>query len=112
MRGDADYCRCRVAEPLSERRPARVRQAPGAVVPVAWRVRLGWLSSSAAHKSLAKLFRQGFISPQAIAAQLLAVSALIAIVKIDRPTTMQPGRDDGERLTAGEEARHQHDGTG
>ena len=49
-------------------------------------------AAGAAHKSLAKLFRQGFTSPQAIATQLLAVAALIAIVRIDWPTTIDKVR--------------------
>ena len=49
-------------------------------------------AASAAHKSLAKLFRQGFTSPQAIATQVIAVVALIAIVKIDWPTTIDKVR--------------------
>lgn len=64
-------------------------------------------AAGAAHKSPAMLFRQGFTSPQAIATQLLTVAALIAIVKIDWPTTIdkvrawwaaRPGRP-GEMLS-------------
>lgn len=45
-------------------------------------------AASAAHHSVAKLFRQGFTSPQAIATQLIAVALLIVIVKVDWPSTI------------------------
>jgi membrane protein YqaA with SNARE-associated domain len=49
-------------------------------------------TASAAHKSIEKLFDQGFTSPQAIATQVIAVVVLIAIVKIDWPTTIDKVR--------------------
>ena len=49
-------------------------------------------SAGAAHKSLAKLFRQGLTSPAAIATQVIAVVVLIAIIKIDWPTTIDKVR--------------------
>jgi hypothetical protein len=45
-------------------------------------------AASAAHKSVAKLFRQGFTSPQAIATQLIAVALLVAMVTVDWPSTI------------------------
>jgi hypothetical protein len=45
-------------------------------------------AASAAHKSVAKLFRQGFTSPQAIAVQLIAIVLLVAIVRVDWPSTV------------------------
>jgi hypothetical protein len=45
-------------------------------------------AASAAHNSVAKLFRQGFTSPQAIAVQLIAVALLVVIVKVDWPSAI------------------------
>jgi hypothetical protein len=45
-------------------------------------------AASAAHDSVAKLFQQGFTSPQAIATQLIAVALLVAIIRIDWPSTV------------------------
>jgi hypothetical protein len=45
-------------------------------------------AASAAHNNVAKLFRQGFTSPQAIATQLIAVALLVVIVKVDWPSTI------------------------
>jgi hypothetical protein len=45
-------------------------------------------AASAAHDSVAKLFRQGFTSPQAIAIQLIAIALLVAMVSIDWPSTI------------------------
>lgn len=75
---------------------ARIRLAPltGAFFVgrlVSYSIYVG--AASAAHKSLAKLFRQGVTSPQAIATQVIAVVVLIAIVKIDWPTTIDKVRD-------------------
>ena len=49
-------------------------------------------AASAAHKSVEKLFRQGFSSPQAIATQVIAIVVLIGIIKIDWPTTIDTVR--------------------
>jgi membrane protein YqaA with SNARE-associated domain len=45
-------------------------------------------AASAAHRSVAKLFRQGFTSPQAIATQVLALALLVVIVRVDWPSTL------------------------
>jgi membrane protein YqaA with SNARE-associated domain len=45
-------------------------------------------AASAAHQSVAKLFRKGFGSPQAIAAQLIAIALLVVILRIDWPSTI------------------------
>ena len=45
-------------------------------------------AASAAHHSVAKLFRQGFTSPQAIAIQLVALAVLVVIVKVDWPSAI------------------------
>jgi membrane protein YqaA with SNARE-associated domain len=45
-------------------------------------------AASAAHDRVAKLFRQGFTSPQAIAVQLVALALLVAMVRIDWPSTL------------------------
>lgn len=45
-------------------------------------------AASAAHNSVAKLFRHGFTSPQAIATQLIAVGVLVVIVRVDWPSTI------------------------
>jgi hypothetical protein len=45
-------------------------------------------AASAAHSSVAKLFRQGLSSPQAIATQVIAVAFLVAIVTVDWPSTV------------------------
>jgi membrane protein YqaA with SNARE-associated domain len=45
-------------------------------------------AASAAHDSVAKLFRQGFTSPEAIAVQLVALALLVAIVRIDWPSRL------------------------
>jgi hypothetical protein len=45
-------------------------------------------AASAAHQSVAKLFRQGFTSPQAIAIQLIALAVLVVIVKVDWPSAI------------------------
>jgi membrane protein YqaA with SNARE-associated domain len=45
-------------------------------------------AASAAHDSVAKLFRQGLTSPQAIAVQLVALALLVAMVRIDWPSTL------------------------
>jgi membrane protein YqaA with SNARE-associated domain len=45
-------------------------------------------AASAAHKSVARLFRQGFTSPLAIATQLIALVLLVAIVRVDWPSTI------------------------
>jgi hypothetical protein len=70
---------------------ARIRLAPllGAFVVgrlVSYSIYVG--AASAAHRSVAKLFRQGFTSPQAIAVQLIAISLLVVIVKVDWPSTI------------------------
>jgi hypothetical protein len=49
-------------------------------------------AASAAHDSVAKLFRQGFTSPQAIAIQLIAVALLVAMVRVDWPSTLDSVR--------------------
>jgi membrane protein YqaA with SNARE-associated domain len=49
-------------------------------------------AASAAHDSVAKLFRQGFTSPQAIAIQLIAVALLVATVRVDWPSTLDSVR--------------------
>jgi hypothetical protein len=81
---------------------ARIRLAPllGAFFVgrlVSYSVYVG--AASAAHHSVAKLFRQGFTSPQAIAVQLVAVALLVAIVTVDWPSTI-------DRLRAWWAARH------
>jgi membrane protein YqaA with SNARE-associated domain len=45
-------------------------------------------AASAAHNSITKLFRQGFTSPQAIATQLISLALLVAIVRVDWPSTV------------------------
>ena len=70
---------------------ARIRLAPllGAFFVgrlVSYSVYVG--AASAAHQSVTKLFRQGFTSPQAIAIQLIAIAVLVAIVKVDWPSTI------------------------
>jgi membrane protein YqaA with SNARE-associated domain len=45
-------------------------------------------AASAAHDSVAKLFRRGFTSPEAIAVQLVALALLVAIVRIDWPSRL------------------------
>ena len=45
-------------------------------------------AASAAHNKLQKLFEDGLTSPQAIATQVLAIVALVVIVKVDWPTTI------------------------
>jgi hypothetical protein len=45
-------------------------------------------AASAAHQSVAKLFRRGFTSPQAIAIQLIAIAVLVVIVKVDWPSAI------------------------
>jgi hypothetical protein len=45
-------------------------------------------AASAAHDSVAKLFRQGFTSPQAIAVQLVALALLVVMVRVDWPSTL------------------------
>jgi hypothetical protein len=70
---------------------ARIRLAPilGAFFVgrlVSYSVSVG--VAGAAHHSVAKLFRQGFTSPAAIATQLIAVALLILIVKVDWPSTI------------------------
>ena len=74
---------------------ARIRLAPlvGAFFVgrlVSYSIYVG--AASAAHKSVEKLFQQGFTSPQAIATQVIAILVLIAIIKIDWPTTIDKVR--------------------
>ena len=45
-------------------------------------------AASAARSGLEKLFRQGLTSPQVIATQILAIVALVVIVKVDWPSTI------------------------
>jgi uncharacterized membrane protein YdjX (TVP38/TMEM64 family) len=45
-------------------------------------------AASAAHNSVTKLFRQGLTSPQAIATQLVALAVLVAIIRVDWPSTV------------------------
>jgi hypothetical protein len=45
-------------------------------------------AASAAHKSVAKLFRQGLTSPQAIATQVIAIALLVVIARVDWPSTI------------------------
>jgi hypothetical protein len=45
-------------------------------------------AASAAHNSVSKLFRKGFTSPQAIGVQLIAIVLLVAIVRVDWPSTI------------------------
>jgi hypothetical protein len=45
-------------------------------------------AASAAHKSVAKLFRQGFTSPQAIAIQVAAIAVLVLMVRVDWPSAI------------------------
>jgi hypothetical protein len=70
---------------------ARIRLAPllGAFFVgrlVSYSIYVG--AASAAHNSVAKLFRRGFTSPQAIATQLIALALLVAIVRVDWPSTV------------------------
>jgi membrane protein YqaA with SNARE-associated domain len=45
-------------------------------------------AASAAHNSVGKLFGHGFTSPQAIATQLIALALLVAVVRVDWPSTV------------------------
>jgi hypothetical protein len=55
--------------------------------------------ANAAHQSVAKLFQQGFTSPQAIAIQLIAIALLVVIVRVDWPSGI-------DKLRAWWAARH------
>jgi membrane protein YqaA with SNARE-associated domain len=70
---------------------ARIRLAPilGAFFVgrlVSYSVYVG--TASAAHNSVAKLFRNGFTSPPAIAASLFAIAVLVVIVRVDWPSVI------------------------
>jgi membrane protein YqaA with SNARE-associated domain len=45
-------------------------------------------AATAAHNSVANVFRRGFTSPQAIAAQLIAVALVVALVSVDWLSTI------------------------
>jgi hypothetical protein len=49
-------------------------------------------TASAAHNSVAKLFRNGFTSTPAIAASLIAIAALVVIVRVDWPSVIDTVR--------------------
>jgi membrane protein YqaA with SNARE-associated domain len=70
---------------------ARIRLAPilGAFFVgrlVSYSVYVG--TASAAHNSVAKLFRNGLTSPPAIAASLFAIAVLVVIVRVDWPSVI------------------------
>ena len=74
---------------------ARIRLAPilGAFFVgrlVSYSIYVG--TASAAHQSVAKLFRKGFTSPQAIAASVFAIAVLVLIIKVDWPSVIDKVR--------------------